>query len=785
MSTRKPLALTSTIALALSTQTIAEEKLGNELLDQQEEIVIYGEKQDKSLQETPVSVGVITSEDLSNSTISDFNDIYNRLANVSVTRGGNESLFAIRGINIEGLAQNPNNFTAGVYVDDVALDNTSIRYGAMNIWDAEQVEVYRGPQGTLQGRSALTGAMYVKTADPSYEWSGKAQATYGNYNTKRHSIAGGGAIIDDKLAFRIAADDNRSDSYVENITRKEDDYSGFIRQMVRGKLLFEPTENFDALLSLSHSKNNIGDTAFTRNDAPFGFKSVSDANAYHNSQTNAGSLKLTYNVNENISVTSISSFANDQIIRADDLDTSAEAWGTNKSTTNSESLGQELRVNFDFDKISGVAGLYYNNIERTLDQKIDPIYPKEQFDDAALEGVKGLLVAQTVPVLMDQGLSLEDATAAAEASFDEGGSQRALLEGTFAGIWTAIPENVAAYQTTKGNYEIENMAIFGETTFEATEQLYFTVGARFEQENQKRDSTTIATSLTQAIQGHPAEAEGNMLLAQLGQILSGAEKVDTDYQAFLPKFAAQYFFTENMNTAFVIQRGYRAGGSSLNGFNGQVYEYDPEYTWNYELAFRGEFEYLNVAANVFYTDWEDMHLSVYPDEQNNTNTYVDNVGKSNLYGAEIELTSQVTEEIQLFSSLGYVHTEFDTFFLLKEDEISDYSGNEFPRAPSLTVAVGVDYQMENGLFAGVDGNYQNSTYLNNENDQEAEGRTIFNAKVGYQHDHGSAYLWVTNLSNEHYVIDGYESNTEYLPAGQDKTIPGAPRMFGITMNVEF
>ncbi|MCY4044693.1 MAG: TonB-dependent receptor plug domain-containing protein, partial [Cellvibrionales bacterium] len=313
LSSAIALALYGTTATAESTDTIDKE-----LLDQKEEVVIYGEKQDKSLQETPVSVGVLTNEDLNNSTISDFNDVYNRLANVSITRGGNEGLFSIRGVNIEGFGNNPHNYTAGVYVDDVALDVMSIRYGAMNIWDVEQIEVYRGPQGTLQGRSALNGAMVIKTLDPTYEWSGKSQATYGNYNTKRHSVAAGGAIVDDILAFRLAAEDYRSDGYVENVTRNEEDYSGFKRQMVRGKLLFEPTDALDALLTFTHAKNNIGDNPNVPSENPFNFEAVSDHNAYHNTQTNTGSLKLTYDVNDNVTLTSVSTYADDKNYRMDD-----------------------------------------------------------------------------------------------------------------------------------------------------------------------------------------------------------------------------------------------------------------------------------------------------------------------------------------------------------------------------------------------------------------------------------------------------------------------------------
>lgn len=148
----------------LSTTAIAEQTT--------EEVIVLGEKQEKNIQDLPSSVALITADQLSDSTIQDFNDVYARTANVVSLRSGNESLFAIRGISVQGLSDNPNSFTAGVTVDDVALDNLSIRYGTMGVWDIQQIEIFRGPQGTLQGRSSLAGAINIKTQDPTYEWGG-------------------------------------------------------------------------------------------------------------------------------------------------------------------------------------------------------------------------------------------------------------------------------------------------------------------------------------------------------------------------------------------------------------------------------------------------------------------------------------------------------------------------------------------------------------------------------------------------------------------------------------
>lgn len=772
MSTRKPLALTSAIALALSAQAIAEEKPDNELLDQQEEIVIYGEKQDKSLQETPVSVGVITSEDLSNSTIMDFNDVYNRLANVSSLRGGNESLFSIRGISVQGLADNTASFTAGVYVDDVALDNLSIRYNGMNVWDAEQVEVYRGPQGTIQGSNSLAGAVYVKTADPSYEWSGKAQATYGNFNTKRHSIAGGGAIIDDTLAIRIAADDYRSDNYVENVTRNEKDYAGFTRQNVRGKILFEPTDKLSTLLTVAHAKNNMGDNPASVYEDPYSLKAYSDHNAFHNTQINSSSLKVSYDLTDSLKLTSLSTYSHELFDRKDDFDSTAVSLGTVESTGESESYSQELRLNFESDSIQGVAGLYARKLNREDIWLAKDQIDKSEYEKTAIDTLTGVF------------------------------GQDAQTAGL---IFMAVPDLIAATQDYNSKYESMNYAIFGETTFAATDKLTLTVGARYDVEDQDRNQVTFAdvdTVTTQPL-GFPLDPVTEAQIIGGAQMLLQALETDaqqpnedakTDYSAFLPKFAAQYHFTENLNTAFVVQRGYRAGGSSVNLTTSEIIAYDPEYTWNYELALRSSFDTLSINANVFYTDWEDQQVTVSPNGDPR-NSYVGNAGKSSLYGAEIEINNQLTEELMIFANAGYVHTEFKKYSVVdyrdvvnnngeteSEAYFKSYAGNQFKSAPEFTAALGFNYAMENGFRLGMDANYQGESYVDNENTLKNEARTLLNAKVGYQHENVGAYLWSTNLTDEEYISSQFDPGTV---EGRDYITTGAPRMFGITMNVAF
>ena len=84
----------------------------------------------------------------------------------------------------------------------------------------------------------------------------------------------------------------------------------------------------------------------------------------------------------------------------------------------------------------------------------------------------------------------------------------------------------------------------------------------------------------------------------------------TDYDAFLPKLGVTYEFAQNQQLSFTVQRGYRSGTVQVNSFDGGVNNVDPEFTTNYELAYRGAFydDSLRVSANVFFAQWRDQQV---------------------------------------------------------------------------------------------------------------------------------------------------------------------------------
>lgn len=724
--------------------------------DEQNEIIVTGEKAARSLQETTASVSVTTEKKLAEENILTIQDVYNRTANVSETFGA--SGFSIRGIDQRGVSGGGDAATATVFVDGAPVQQDVLSNGPTDMWDVAQVEIFRGPQSTIQGLNALAGAVHIRTQDPTFDWSLRGRALISSFDTTQFAVAGGGPLMTDELAFRISADKRDSDGYIRNITRGEPE-SPVDSMSIRGKLLWTPSAlpGFEARLGYHHFESK-GGYVFTYLDAsvPDYFDNRTNPSDYPNSSevdNDQVTLDLRYDLGGGLSLSALGTWTDTDFIRKYDGDFSAASTAYSDIAGGTETFTQELRLNYEDDRLSGLAGLFY--------------YNRDQYRRA-----------HQVTLVQTPGPTIANLLTPAL------GTQTAAR---VAALYTAALPNIPVDYTSDFPTKVETMAVFADARYRLTDRLSLLGGFRYDRERNKIGGEAIATFVgtlpDPAAYGPLAPAFAGVNAAVLGLVddANGSAPVGTrTFNAFLPKGGVEMAWTPDLATAFVVQRGYRSGGSGFNTARSQIFPYDPEFTWNYELSLRSAWldGRLMVNANAFYIDWKDQQTTA--NFGNGTyDTHTVNAGKSHLYGFELELSHRVSPSFDWYASLGHTRTEFDEF-VTDVGSITDLSGLEFPYAPRWTLAGGANVRFGGGFNANINASYRSAVYTDvsiPQSDSRVGARTLVNARIGYEAEHWSLSLFANNLLDEKY--------DQYVNSFTNFAIIGAPRSVGVILEAGF
>ncbi len=214
-----------------------------------EEIVVTtARKREEALENTPASITVFGAEDIQSAGIETPHDFIALTPNVTLVQTQNAGNSFI---NIRGVSQARNSeMSAAVLVDDVPMSNPA--QFNQQLFDIEQIEVLRGPQGAYYGRNAIGGAITIRTKKPTDEFEGAIEA--GGDSGPGYKLKGAvSGPLSDTLKFRVAASYVNTDGYINNryLGEEADPYEDF---SARARLLYEPTDTFGADLRLYVSK---------------------------------------------------------------------------------------------------------------------------------------------------------------------------------------------------------------------------------------------------------------------------------------------------------------------------------------------------------------------------------------------------------------------------------------------------------------------------------------------------------------------------------------------------
>ncbi len=605
-----------------------------------EEVVVTAQKRTQNLQDVPVAVSAFSGAVLRDSGVTNMSELTNIAPSLQVTAAqtSTTTTFGIRGIFTSS-----QNFglesSVGLYVDGVYR----ARQGSMinNLVDVADVEVLRGPQGTLFGRNTPAGAITVNSVKPDFEGSGFLDAGAGDYNLWEVSGAKSLTVIDDVLAVRVTGFNTDRDGYIDVVgqdLQENDAINDRNRWGARFQALYTPNEDLTLHFIGDHSEvdeqccavGNWENNFYTPNPAPDG-KTGSDTivqdqlggtvlsgRDFYDYKVSTSFKPQSQNEDEGISlqadwqtdyflVTSISAYraytAYDNI-DADFYDVDAL---TRINDVNQDQYSQELRISGDNDRINYVAGLYYylQNLDTTSDTLIGP-------DAVTLVGLGGL-----DPNPLPPGNAL----------------------------------NVA-------DQEHSSYAVFGQADYNVTEQFIVTAGLRWTFEDKDMTNTFTQNGAS------PTDVFGSAAGWAYWQFDPVTPTPNIDEQIDDNKVTGTFKLSWLMNdlTMFYASygTGYKSGGINTDRIDDSIDTvFEPETAESFELGMKSEFPdqalRLNIALHK--TDTDDLQTISFQ----GTGFALDNAGTAETYGGEIDLLWLPTDNTTVTVGYAYNHAEYSDF----------------------------------------------------------------------------------------------------------------------------
>jgi iron complex outermembrane receptor protein len=272
-----------------------------------EEIVVTSDFRDSTLLRTPASVTVLDSAAIAQRQARHLEQVLNLAPNVNFSSGASRGRFVqIRGIGERSQFIEPLNPSVGTLVD--GIDFTGIA-GAATTMDVAQIELLRGPQGTLYGANALAGLINIRSNQPSEQLQGNMQVSVGDYDTRTISAAVGGPISD-SLGYRLAAQQHSSDGYIENDFLRRNDTNNIDELSLRTILDWRASDDLDLKLTLFHVDADNGYDAFSLDNTRH---TLSDTPGHDRHKATAAAVESSWQGADNFKLISLLSFADNDL----------------------------------------------------------------------------------------------------------------------------------------------------------------------------------------------------------------------------------------------------------------------------------------------------------------------------------------------------------------------------------------------------------------------------------------------------------------------------------------
>ena len=667
---RIALAGTVTLALAASLAAPAAAQMEGVL----EEIVVTAQKREEALQDVPISVATTQGEKL-NAMFSGSEDVLALSGRVpglyaESSNGRAAPRFYLRGlgnIDFDLGASQPVSFI----MDEVVLENVVLK--SFPIFDTANIEVIRGPQGTLFGRNTIAGIVKINSRRPDHETTGYAKASWAENNTINLEGAVGGSLVDGVLAGRLSVLHRSRDNWITNAHTGQESLGEYDENAMRLQLLWTPTDRFSALLI--HQNRNLEGTS-----------SIFRANVF-----TPGSNALNQNYRR-------------ETVWYDGGDNNPQEY---------QMHGTTLNLTWDFDNATVSSITSYQDGDGSSRGDIDggvvnifatPTPPEGiTFADTFVLCPDPCLPARTwpgeilVPSVTEDGAVTDQLTQEFRiASNTDGPFSWQIGAFYFDSKLEVETENFASagFVSTANNivsYKNTTWAVFGQGSYDLTDRLTLTGGVRH------TDDEKFFSVLQQA-----------QLWADLG--VPRPDDIEAQDSQASWEVSLNYALSDQSSLYGRVSNGFRA--QTIQGrdvaFSEPPTVARPETITSYEAGYKADLagDRLRINLGVFAYEVEDMQLSVIGGASN-TNQVV-NAAKGEATGVEVDLQWLITDNLLVSGGFAFNDTEIKDPNLVTApcgsglctvlDPVNpsiptqvSVNGNPFPRAPESTYNVELRY----------------------------------------------------------------------------------------------
>ena len=733
-----------------------------------DDVTVTARRRKEALKDVPAPISVVSGAELEAKKayqIQDFQQLFPNLT--SQFMHARQSSMAVRGIG-NNIANEGLESSLGVYLDNVYLGRPGM--AVFDLFDIQQMDLLRGPQGTLFGKNTTAGVLNIVTRKPVFENQATAEFTYGNRNYDNGKFMLN-RMINDYWALRVSGYQTHDDGWINNLFNGS--RLGEINRMgIRGQALYNPTDAFELRLIYEHNEedsinswlvpyafgptNKPGNPNYINWVRSVGGAITGDASQHQvdfnsplSSQTQQSGASAEANWTKNgYKLTSVSAWRDWHFQPQNDLDSSTLKAVSGGFDVDDYQYSQEIRIasplgkNYDY-----VVGAYYFN---------QAVHNHMQ----AFTGPFGLAVAN-------------------------------------------LPNN--AYLDGYGGVTTASYAYFGQSTFHLNNRLDVTAGLRHTLES--KDGNINQNGAHDAMSG----AALPPISPLFAPYASGTQSLFSSMPS--GQATVSYKLSDAVLAYTTYSRGAKSGGFNIDSVaspaslvGAKAITLRPEVADNIEWGFKSSFFDKRLSANInyFMTKVQDYQATTATTLDNRYMNILSNVGNLTSQGVEFDIKAVPFQKLELALNGAFTDARFDSGTAPTPYERFGYSpagngygkgtidlaGKQLNVAPRWSINPSLQYSWR--LTDNVDQylvchyGWRSSVFgdINNSNLSKIPAYGILNLSTGWRivqaKQQWDVSLWVKNVSDEPYYLGLYNGSQNYYAAAV-----GQPRSFGATIRLSY